>query len=155
MTDLRNRPTVPAVPADSVRPAEAGTAKATVGEPTVGALVHDLTQQVPELIRSEIRLAQAELTAKGKRVGTGVGAFGAAGLVALYGVATLIACAVIALALVIPAWASALIVGVVLLLIAGALALFGKKKVDAGTPLKPERAMSGVHEDIATMKGER
>ena len=30
-------------------------------DPTVGALVHDLTQQVPQLIRSELRLAQAEM----------------------------------------------------------------------------------------------
>jgi len=28
-------------------------------EPTIGALVHDLSQQLPDLIRSELRLAQA------------------------------------------------------------------------------------------------
>ncbi len=38
-------------------------------DPTLGALVHDLTTQVPELIRSEIRLAQAEVAEKGKRAG--------------------------------------------------------------------------------------
>ncbi len=30
-------------------------------DPTLGALVNDLTTQVPELIRSELRLAQAEM----------------------------------------------------------------------------------------------
>jgi hypothetical protein len=36
---------------------------------TLGALVHQLTQQVPELIRSEMRLAQAEVTEKGHHHG--------------------------------------------------------------------------------------
>lgn len=124
------------------------------GDPTLGALVHDLTEQVPQLIRSEIHLAQAELTEKGKRAGIGIGAFSAAGLVAFFGLATLIATAVLALALVLPAWLAALIVAVALFVVAGIAALFGKKKVDSATPLKPERAMSGVQEDIATVKGE-
>ncbi|HET9840959.1 MAG TPA: phage holin family protein, partial [Nocardioides sp.] len=54
-------------------------------DPPLGALVHDLTRQVPQLIRSEIRLAQAELTEKGKRAGLGVGMFSAAGLLAFLG----------------------------------------------------------------------
>ncbi|HET7682859.1 MAG TPA: phage holin family protein [Marmoricola sp.] len=123
--------------------------------PTLGALVHDLSVQVPELIRSELKLAQAELTAKGKRAGMGIGAFGAAGLLAFYGVATLIATAVLALALALPAWLAALIVGVVLLVVAGVVGVVGRKKVREASPLKPERAMTGVHEDVATMKGER
>ena len=53
----------------------------------LGAVVHRLSEQIPELVRSEIRLAQAELTEKGKRAGVGVGLFSAAGLLALYGLA--------------------------------------------------------------------
>ncbi len=45
----------------------------------LGAVVHRLSEQLPELVRSEIRLAQAELTEKGKRAGAGLGLFGAAG----------------------------------------------------------------------------
>lgn len=147
-------PAAAGAPTD-VHAAPPGRLPDPTGEPTIGALVHDLSVQVPELIRSEMRLAQAELTAKGKRAGMGLGAFGAAGLLAFYGVATLIATAVIALALALPAWLSALIVGVALLVVAGIVALVGKKKVDQATPLKPERAMTGVQEDIATVKGER
>ena len=83
----------------------------THADPPLGALVHDLSVQIPELVRSELRLAQAELTEKGKRVGIGAGLFGAAGLLAFFGAATLIATAVLALALVLPAWLAALIVG--------------------------------------------
>ncbi|WP_122816551.1 phage holin family protein [Nocardioides pantholopis] len=127
------------------------------GTPTdepLGAVVHRLTEQVPQLIRSEIRLAQAELTEKGKRAGLGLGAFGAAGLVALYGIGALVTAAVLALDLVLPAWAAALIVAGVLLLIAGVAALVGKKEVQQATPAAPERAIAGVKEDVATIKGE-
>jgi ferric-dicitrate binding protein FerR (iron transport regulator) len=55
----------------------------------LGALVHDMTQQMSTLVRDEIRLAQAEMTQKGKKAGIGAGLFGGAGLVALYGVAAL------------------------------------------------------------------
>src|SRR5918994_6907340 len=102
-------------------------------EPTVGALVHQLSEEIPELVRSEIRLAQAEVTQKGRRIGIGLGMFSAAGLLAFFGVATLIATAVIGLAEAVPAWLSALIVGVVLLVVAAAVGLLGKHKVSDGT----------------------
>ncbi len=122
-------------------------------EPPLGALVHDLSVQIPELVRSELRLAQAELTQKGKRAGIGAGLFGAAGLLAFFGAATLIATAVLALTLVLPAWASALIVGVVLLAAAGVAALRGKSQVAEATPVVPERAVAGIKEDVETVKG--
>jgi uncharacterized membrane protein YqjE len=124
-------------------------------EPTIGALVHQLSEEIPELVRSEIRLAQAEVAEKGKRVGLGIGMFSAAGLLAYFGVATLIATVVLALAEAMPAWAAALIVGAALLLAAAVAALVGKKKVSSGQPLKPERAVEGVQEDVAILKGVR
>jgi uncharacterized membrane protein YqjE len=123
-------------------------------EPTLGALVHDLTTEVPELIRSEIRLAQAEMAEKGKRAGVGIGMFSAAGLMAFFGLGTLIATAILALALAVPGWLSALIVTVVLFVIAGVLAMVGKKEVQEATPPVPERAVTGVKQDIATVKGD-
>ena len=92
-------------------------------DPTLGALVHDLTTQVPELIRSEMRLAQAEVAEKGKRAGIGIGMFSAAGLLAFFGVAALLTTIVLALDLMMPAWLAALIVTVVLFAGAGILAL--------------------------------
>jgi hypothetical protein len=123
-------------------------------DPTLGALVHDLTQQVPQLIRSEIRLAQAEMTEKGKRAGLGIGMFSGAGLLAFFGVACVITTAILALAHALPDWLSALIVGVVLFLGAAGLALVGKKEVQQATPAAPEHAIEGVKEDLAVVKGE-
>jgi uncharacterized membrane protein YqjE len=123
-------------------------------EPTLGALAHDLSQQIPDLIRSEMRLAQAELTEKGKRAGIGLGMFGVAGILGLFGLGCLLATAIIALSHALPDWLSALIVTVVVLAAAGATALAGKQKVSAATPPKPERAIEGLKEDVATVKGE-
>lgn len=121
----------------------------------LGALVHDLSVQIPELVRSELRLAQAELAQKGRRAGIGAGLLGAAGLLALFGAATLTATVVLALALVLPAWAAALVVAVVLLAAAGLAALRGKSQIAEAAPPKPERAVAGIKEDIETVKGHR
>jgi uncharacterized membrane protein YqjE len=127
---------------------------ATGSDPTLGALVHDMTQQMSTLVRDEIRLAQAEMTEKGKRAGIGVGLFSAAGLFAFFGLATLIATAILALALALPGWLAALIVAVVLFAVAGVFALQGKNNVQQATPPKPEQAIEGLKEDVATVKGE-
>jgi uncharacterized membrane protein YqjE len=132
-----------------------GTHSVSGADPTLGALVNQLTTEVPELIRSEIRLAQAEMAEKGKRAGIGIGMFSGAGLLAFFGFGTLLATAILALALVMDAWLAALIVTVVLFIAAAVLALMGKNKVQEATPAMPERAVVGVKEDIATVKGQR
>ena len=123
-------------------------------EPTLGALVHDLSQQIPELIRSELRLAQAEVAEKGKRAGVGIGMFSVAGLLGFFALATLITTAILGLATVVDAWLAALIVAVVLLVGAAVAGLAGKNKVAEAGPPAPERAIQGLKEDIATVKGE-
>jgi uncharacterized membrane protein YqjE len=114
--------------------------------------VKQLSEQTSTLVRQEMRLAQAELQEKGKRAGIGAGMFGASGLVAFFGAATLIAAAVLALATAVDAWLAALIVAVVLLLVAGVAALLGKKQVEQATPPAPEQAIESVKRDVETVK---
>jgi uncharacterized membrane protein YqjE len=121
-------------------------------EPSTGELISRLTEQISTLVRSEARLAQVEVTQKAKRLGVGAGLFGGAGVVALFGLATLITTTILALALVLPAWVAALIVTVVLFAVAGVLALLGKKDVEKATPPVPTEAIAGVQADIATVK---
>ncbi|HEX5986618.1 MAG TPA: phage holin family protein [Nocardioides sp.] len=120
---------------------------------SLGALVHDLSEQTSALVRSELELAKAELAVKGKNAGMGAGLFGAAGILGLFGLGVLITTAILALALVLPAWAAALIVAVVLFIAAGIAALVGKGKVSKATPAAPERAVEGVKQDVETIKG--
>ncbi len=41
----------------------------------------------------------------------------------------------------------------VIFLLAGGIAMFGKKEVQQATPATPERAVAGLKEDVATVKG--
>ena len=117
------------------------------------SLVHQLTQQIPDLVRSEIRLAQAEVAQKGKRAGVGIGMFSVAGLLAFFGVAALVTTAILGLSEVVDGWLAALIVALALLVVAAVAGLVGKNKVAEAAPPAPERAVEGIKEDIATVKG--
>ena len=119
---------------------------------SVGDLVKAMSADLSRLVRSEIQLAQTEISAKIKTAGIGVGAFGGAGVLALYGLGVLIAAAVLGLALVLPAWLAALIIGIVVLAIAGVAALIGKKKVEQAGPAVPERTVASVKDDVAEIK---
>jgi Flp pilus assembly protein TadB len=114
-------------------------------------LVKLASEQVSRLVRDELRLAQIELARKGKHAGIGVGLFGAAGFLALYGLAALFAAATLALALVLPAWLATLIVAVALLAIAGILVLIGRGQLKRASPPVPAEAVDSVKEDIGTV----
>lgn len=118
----------------------------------IGDLVRQLSDQTTTLVRQEIELAKAEMTAKGKQVGMGAGAFGGAGVFGLYAVGAITACLILALSTAVAGWLAALIVGVVYAAIAGVLALIGKKKTQAGAPPVPERAISSTKEDVEWAK---
>jgi MFS family permease len=118
----------------------------------IAELVRQLSDQTTTLVRQEIELAKAEMTAKGKQVGIGAGAFGAAGLVGLYAVGAITACLILALSTAVAGWLAALIVGIVYAAVAGVLALVGKKKTEAGAPPVPERAISSTKEDVEWAK---
>jgi len=126
--------------------------KRPAADRSVGELVTDLTDEVKRLVRDEMRLAAFELRRKGKKMGAGAGLFGAAGLFALFGGGALVAAAVLALALVVPGWLAALLVAVALFLVAGIAALVGKKEVTQAVPPVPEEAITGVREDVDTVK---
>lgn len=120
---------------------------------TLGALVHQLSQQIPELVRSELRLAQAEVAEKGRRAGVGIGMVSVAGLLAFFAVATLVTTAILGLATVVDAWLAALLVAIVLLAGAGIAGLTGRNKVAEAAPPAPEKAIQGLKDDVATVKG--
>jgi hypothetical protein len=139
----------------SERFARAPVADQPPGDPTelpVGELVSRATEQISRLIREEMELARLEMQEKVKHAGIGVGMFGAAGVVALFGVGALVATAILLLATAMDAWLAGLVVAIVLLGAAGAIALAGKKQVQAGTPPLPEEAIESVHEDIDEIK---
>jgi len=119
----------------------------------IGDLVKQLSEQTSTLVRKELQLAQLEMTEKGKRAGIGAGLFGGAGLVAVFGVGTLIAAIVLLLATALEPWLAALIVAVVLLAAAGIAALMGKKQVEQAVPPQPEQAIQSGKRTVDEVKG--
>jgi hypothetical protein len=121
-------------------------------EHSTGELVKMVTEQVSVLIRDELKLAQLEMTSKGKQAALGAGMFGAGGMVAVYGVGCLVACAIIAISGVVTAWLAALIVGVALLAAAAVVALMGKGRLRKATPPVPAQAIADVKADVEEVK---
>ena len=118
----------------------------------VGELVKRASEQLSDIVRSEMRLAQAEMKEKGRRAGLGGGMFGGAALFALLALQVLVAAAVAAVALVLSVWLAALVVAAGLLLVAGLLALIGRTEMRQATPAKPERTIGSVRADVQAIR---
>jgi|SRR5947209_10386352 len=120
-------------------------------EASTAELVRLAAEQISRLVRDELQLARAEMSVKARRFGTGAGLFGAAGFVALYGVAALVAAVILVLALVLPGWLAALIVAVVLFAASGLMALLGRGQFRRASPPTPEQALDSVKADVQTV----
>ncbi|MEV6839087.1 phage holin family protein [Streptomyces sp. NPDC051133] len=118
----------------------------------MGELVQRASQQLTELVRGELRLAQAEMKQKGRHYGKGGGLFGGAGIVGFLMLQTLVATAIAALAVALPVWAAGLIITAVLGVIAAVMAISGKRQVDQAAPPAPEQTVDNVKADVAEIK---
>lgn len=128
-----------------------------VAQPAIADVIKDIQSDVKNLVRGEIELAKAEMLPQAKSAGIGAGLFGAAGYLAI-NAATLIW---IALSLTVagllmnavPAvWAYTLgfaIVALLLLVLAGILALVGKSKINV---TGPKRTIAQGQESVEAVK---
>ncbi len=120
---------------------------------SLGAVIKGLTEDLSTLFRSEIALAKLEIRESLAGLG-GIGALLATALFfALFGLAFLLVTAILALALVIPAWAATLIVGVILLALATILALMAKRRIGQ-VKLVPSGAIGNMKQDIQLIKAD-
>ena len=120
----------------------------------MGELMTQLSSQTSRLVRDEMRLAQKEFVESAKHAGIGAGLFSAAGLVAVFALASVIAAAIAALSLALPVWAAALIVAVVLFAVAGVAGLVSKKQLGQASPTA-EMTVANVKKDIHELKDGR
>ncbi|MGH3972643.1 MAG: phage holin family protein [Pseudonocardiaceae bacterium] len=119
---------------------------------SVSQLVERMSAQVSALVRDEMALATAEMKRKGTQAGVGIGIGSAGAVVALLGLGALVGAAVLGLATVLAAWLAALLVGIVLLAVAGALAAAGIGQVRNSAPVAPGQAVQSTKRDIETVK---
>lgn len=120
---------------------------------SVPQLLSELARDTAALVRDEVRLARAELSEKVPQAGAGAAYLAAGGGVAFAGLLFLLAAAAIALANVVAPWLSALIVGLVVVVIGAALLAKGRSNIRS-TNLVPERTVRSVQRDVELAKSE-
>jgi len=125
--------------------------KIETSEKSFGELFADLGRETTTLVRQEVQLAKAELVVSAKQTGK-LGAFVAGGgVLAHIGVLSLVAAAIVALGTAIPYWASALLIGALLVAGGAAMARYGQKKLE-GTSVAPRKTIGSVKESALIIK---
>jgi hypothetical protein len=140
-------PPAPAGPAGGDR----GRPTRVTPEPSTAELVQHATEQLSRLVRDELALARAELLGTARHAGLGIGLLGAGGLLALYGLGALVLAAVFGLAVVLPGWLAALIVGGGLFALALLTGVAGVGQARQAVPPVPQRLAGSVRADIDTV----
>jgi CHASE3 domain sensor protein len=120
-------------------------------ERPLSELVSDLTSQVQALVRKEMELARAEVKEQVSQAAKGAAAFAVAGVVAFIAAILLAFAAAWGLAELIPVGLGFLVVGVLLLAVAGVAFVQGKAKLARVSPV-PEQTVETVKQDVETAK---
>jgi uncharacterized membrane protein YqjE len=128
-----------------------GGAQADPRDRGVGELVKDLANQTSTLVRQEIRLAQAEVTQKGKLAGKGAGMMAGAAVAALLMLGSLTALLIVVLDSFMALWLAIAIVTVLWTIVAAVLAQAGRNALQSATPPAPQ-TVETVKEDIQWAK---
>ena len=118
---------------------------------SLGDLFSDLAAQTGKLIRQEAALAKSEFTDKAAAAGKDIGLVAAGAFVGYAGLLSLTAAIVILLGYVIPVWASALIVGVVMAVAAYLLVMSGLTHLKKAN-WAPEETIGSIKEDAEWLK---
>jgi uncharacterized membrane protein YqjE len=121
---------------------------------SLGQIVKELTADISTLFRSEIALLKLEIKDTVAKLGGGAAMFAGAAFVAIFGLAFLFVTITLGLvALGVPAWVSSLIVTVVLFVVAGVLAMMGKKKF-AQVNFVPSESVQQIKADVEAIKAD-
>jgi uncharacterized membrane protein YqjE len=121
---------------------------------SLGTIIKELTADFSTLFRSEIALLKLEVKDTVTKLGGGAAMFAGAAFVAIFGLAFLFVTITLGLvALGVPAWVSSLIVTVVLFVLAGVLAMMGKKKFSQ-VNFVPSESVQQIKTDIESIKAD-
>ena len=121
----------------------------------LGSLLVELLRELKDLFLTEVELTRTEVSSKIEQAASGLGALMLGATVAMAGLMTLVAAAVIAVNdFLIHQWAlSALLVGGAVLAVGIACVMAGKSRMEA-RKLLPERAARNMREDARFLKEE-
>jgi hypothetical protein len=134
-----------------------GTPPPGSAEKPLGEIVTEVTSKAQLLVREEIELAKAEVTAKVSKLAKGAGFFAGAGVLAVFGLIYLFHMLALGLAdwFSLKVWVGYAIVTVFIFLIVGILAFLGLRSVKKGAPPVPEMAIEEAKKTQAALKEAR
>jgi ABC-type nickel/cobalt efflux system permease component RcnA len=115
-------------------------------ERTLTGLFGELTRELTSLIRHEIALGKAEMGEKVTEAKSGIISLAAGAIIVHAGILVLLSAIVIGLSTIWPAWASALVVGLVVTILGVALLATGRSHLKANN-LKPQRMTESLRHD--------
>jgi hypothetical protein len=122
-----------------------------LSQPSLGALLKSLADDLALLLRQEAQLVGAEMTSKARRAARNLLLVAAGGAIAFAGVLALLAGAIAALCSVLPLWQSALVIGFAVLVIGAAMTLVALARLRSIDPL-PQQTIASLREDVAWAK---
>jgi O-antigen ligase len=118
------------------------------------SLLRELPGILLELLRAEFEQFKREMVRKSKNFGIGSLLFAIAGGIAFFLMGTLTTAGILALALVMPGWAAALVVSGVLLVLVIVLGAVGASLFKKSAGLVPTETMDSIVQDAHALKGE-
>jgi O-antigen ligase len=117
-------------------------------------LLRELPATLLELVRIEFEELKREMGRKLKKLGVGALLLSIAATLGLFLMGTLITAAILGLALVMPAWLSALVVSGALLILMIVLLAVGVSTFKKGNPPLPTETFDAIIEDAHALRGE-
>lgn len=120
---------------------------------SIGELFTELAAETGTLVRQEVALAQAEITAKATKAGKNVGYLAAGGAVGYVGLMAMVAGIILGLSHFIPAWLAALLVGGIIAVVSYVLvnsALSALRNMD----VTPTETVESIKEDAQWLKNQ-
>ena len=117
-------------------------------------LLRELPATLLELVRIEFEELKREMGRKLKKLGVGALLLSIAATLGLFLMGTLITAAILGLALVMPAWLSALVVSGALLILMIVLLAVGVSTFKKGNPPLPTETFDAIIEDAHALSGE-
>ena len=121
------------------------------GDRSVSDVLQDIIRNVQEIVRSEVRLAKTEIREEAAKTKSSGLLLGAGAVAAIFALLFLLLTIVYALALVMPNWAAALIVGAALAVVASVIFTAGLKQFKQIHPT-PERTVETIKENVEWAK---
>ena len=121
---------------------------------SIGQLLGDVTRELQALVRKELELARAETKEELQRAGAAGKRFGVAGLAGYFAVVMLSFAAAWALTAIMPTGWAFFAVGAVFGLVAGAMALQGRRRLREFHPV-PQETAETLKEDVQWLKSRK